>query len=95
MKPNEHEYKVMGLAPYAKNEYSIKLYNDVFKNILKVKNCKVIHKQRPKNLFNYLLNRTNKYRFDNIAGAVQILVEKISSELINQISKSIKLILSL
>ena len=40
MKPNEHEYKVMGLAPYAKNEYSIRLYNDVFKNILKVKNCK-------------------------------------------------------
>jgi carbamoyltransferase len=91
MKPNEHEYKVMGLAPYAKNEYSIRLYNDVFKNILRVKNCKVIHKQRPKNLFNYLLDRTNKYRFDNIAGAVQILVEKISSELINQISKKYKI----
>tara|TARA_B100000989_G_C19526460_1_gene467147 strand:+ start:334 stop:2109 length:1776 start_codon:yes stop_codon:yes gene_type:complete len=91
MKPNEHEYKVMGLAPYAKDEYSIRLYNDVFKDILKVKNCKVIHKQRPKNLFNYLLNRTNKYRFDNIAGAVQILVEKISSELINQISKRYKI----
>ena len=90
-KPNEGEYKVMGLAPYAKNEYSIRLYNDVFKNILKVKNCKVIHKQRPKNLFNYLLDRTNKYRFDNIAGAVQILVEKISSELINQISKKYKI----
>ena len=31
MKPNEHEFKVMGLAPYAKNEYSQKVYEDVFK----------------------------------------------------------------
>ena len=91
MKPNEHEYKVMGLAPYAKNDYSIKVYNDIFKNILTVKNCKVIQKQRPKNLFNFLLQKTKKYRFDNIAGAVQILVENISTELINQIAKKYKI----
>ena len=40
MKPNEHEFKVMGLAPYSKLEYSKKVYNEVFKNILDVKNCK-------------------------------------------------------
>ena len=39
MKPNEHEYKVMGLAPYAKNEYSKNVYENIFKDILKVKNC--------------------------------------------------------
>lgn len=87
MKPNEHEFKVMGLAPYAKNNYSLKVYNDVFKKILKVKNCKVIHNKRPKNLFQYLYEKTLPYRFDNIAGAVQILVEKISSELLEQIYK--------
>lgn len=91
MRPNEHEFKVMGLAPYAKNDYSLKVYDDVFKDILTVKNCKVVHKKRPKNLFNYIYEKTRDYRFDNIAGAVQILVEKISSELIKQIYKKHKL----
>ena len=91
MKPNEHEYKVMGLAPYAKNEYLLGVYNNIFKNILKVKNCKILHKNRPKNLFRYLYQKTRGYRFDNIAGATQILVEKISSELFFQIFKKYKL----
>ena len=91
MKPNEHEFKVMGLAPYAKNEYSIKVYNEVFKDILKVKNCRVVHNKRPKDLFSYLYNKTQGHRFDNIAGAVQILVENISTELLIQIHKKYKL----
>jgi carbamoyltransferase len=91
MKPNEHEFKVMGLAPYAKNEYSLKVYNEVFKNILTVKNCKIIHKKRPKDLFNYLYTKTKNYRFDNIAGGVQIFVEDIVTKLVKQISKKYKL----
>jgi carbamoyltransferase len=71
MKPNEHEYKVMGLAPYAKNEYSKNVYENIFKDILKVKNCKVLHKNRPKNLFQYLYQKTRQHRFDNIAGALK------------------------
>ena len=91
MKPNEHEFKVMGLAPYAKDQYSAKVYNEVFKNILQVKNCKIVHKDRPKNLFEFLYLKTKKYRFDNIAGAVQLMVEKISSEFLKQIIKKYKL----
>lgn len=91
MKPNEHEFKVMGLAPYSKIEYSMKVYNEIFKDILDVKNCKVIHKNRPKDLFRYLYIKTKEHRFDSIAGAVQILVEKISSKLITQIIKKFKL----
>lgn len=91
MKPNEHEFKVMGLAPYAKNEYSQKVYEDVFKDILKVKNCKIIHNRRPKDLFSFLYKKTLDHRFDNIAGAVQILVENISTELLKQINKKYKL----
>jgi carbamoyltransferase len=90
MKPNEHEYKVMGLAPYAKNNYSEKVFQDVFKDILQVKNCKIVHKKRPKNLFNFLYNKTKGHRFDNIAGAVQMFVEDISSKLIIQIMKKYK-----
>ena len=91
MKPNEHEFKVMGLAPYAKNEYSHEVYKNVFENILTVKNCKIIHKKRPKDLFSYIYNSTRGYRFDNIAGAVQILVEKVSTELVKQISQKYKI----
>lgn len=90
MKPNEHEFKVMGLAPYSKLEYSYKVYEEVFENILEVKNCKVIHKKRPKDLFGYLYKKTKEHRFDSIAGAVQILVEKISSKLVSQIAKKYK-----
>ena len=39
MKPNEHEFKVMGLAPYSKIEYSMEVYNKVFKDILDVKDA--------------------------------------------------------
>ena len=91
MKPNEHEFKVMGLAPYSKIEYSKKVYDEVFKDILDVKNCKVIHKNRSKDLFKYLYNKTREHRFDSIAGGVQMLVEKISSKLVNQIAKKYKL----
>ena len=52
MKPNLHEYKVMGLAPYAKKSYSMQVYKDVFKDLLKVKACRVVHNKRPKDLMN-------------------------------------------
>ncbi len=90
MRPNEHEYKVMGLAPYAKDEYSKIVYEKVFKNILTIRNCKVVHKKRPKNLFSYLYNSTRSYRFDNIAGAVQNLVEETSAKLLKQIHQKYK-----
>ena len=35
-KVNSGEYKVMGLAPYAKDEYLTSVYNNIFKDILKV-----------------------------------------------------------
>ena len=56
MKPDEHEYKVMGMAPYAKKNYAYEIYEKVFKNLLKVKNCKVVHNNKPKDLYSYLEN---------------------------------------
>ena len=85
MKPDEHEYKVMGMAPYAKKECAHEVYENVFKNILKVENCKVLKKNRPKDMYKYLKNKFEPYRFDNIAGGVQILVEKITKQLFTQV----------
>ena len=91
MKPNEHEFKVMGLAPYAKLSYAKIVYQNVFKNLLKVKNCKIVHKQRPKNLYSYLLSKLSSYRFDNIAGGLQIFLEQMTSDLLLKIKKKYKI----
>ncbi len=85
MKSNEHEYKVMGLAPYAKDE-------DVENSYKKIKDIILFDKNNPliiKSKFNTLdtdkfLNREMKgIRFDILAGAFQKLIEKKVVEWIN------------
>ena len=90
MKPDEHEYKVMGLAPYAKNKYSTNVYEKVYKNLLKVNGIRILHKNRPKDLYKYLIESTSGERFDNIAGGVQIFVEELVKKLFLNIYKKYK-----
>lgn len=85
MKPDEHEYKVMGLAPYAKDEYTQKAYEAVFSDLLIVENGIVKHKNRPKDMFNYLEKAFKPFRFDNIAGAVQMFIEETTSQVFKQV----------
>lgn len=85
MKPDEHEFKVMGMAPYAKQEYVDIVYKDVYEPLLKVEDSLVLHKNRPADMYSYLAEKLKPYRFDNIAGAVQKLVEEISIELFKQV----------
>lgn len=78
MKILEHEYKVMGLAPYCKG-----YYKDVYKRVYES-----IITQEPGNplvftsimdvseFFDYLVKHAVGERFDNIAGAVQHLLEE-------------------
>lgn len=78
MRPLEHEYKVMGLAPYAKG-YADSLYNRVFEPVIDLD---------PENPYRFrsALNCTRFYdhltrtavgeRFDNIAAAAQRLIEE-------------------
>jgi len=91
MKPDEHEYKTMGLAAYAKRKYANEVYEKVYKNLLKVENCKVLRKNKTNDLYKYLKNKLEPYRFDNIAGGLQIMVEEISKKLFTQIHKRTKL----
>lgn len=86
MKPNEHEFKVMGLAPYAKENYARKAMK-VLENISKIIGMKIVSDKRPKDLYNYLKNNWQTTRFDNIAGAVQLFTEEIVKKLINNIIK--------
>jgi carbamoyltransferase len=78
MKPMEHEYKVMGLAPYAKEQHVDKLYQ-------KIKNIITLDKKNPLRFTSRLSTQDSLwylkkilwgYRFDNIAGAFQKLLEQ-------------------
>lgn len=76
MKPAQHEYKVMGLAPYA-NEKELQKSYKVFENILKVEGLNIVFDKRPKDLYFHFLEALEGHRFDGIAGAVQRFLEDI------------------
>lgn len=85
MKPDEHEFKVMGMAPYAKSDYVDACYKDVYEPLLKVEDSMVLHNDRPADMYRYLVEKLKPYRFDNIAGAVQKLCEEVSAKLFQQV----------
>jgi carbamoyltransferase len=76
MKPAQHEYKVMGLAPYA-NDYEVAKSYKVFENILKVDGLNIVFDQKPRDLYFHFRDALEGHRFDGIAGAVQQWLEEI------------------
>ncbi|MFC1665514.1 carbamoyltransferase C-terminal domain-containing protein [Pseudomonadota bacterium] len=80
MKPLEHEFKVMGLAPYAKKEYVEEVVREL-EDLLQFDGLNIVHKNRPNDLFGFLSERLKYYRFDNIAGGVQKYTEDMLVEL--------------
>jgi carbamoyltransferase len=80
MKPLEHEFKVMGLAPYAKDKYANEVVK-VFEELLTFDGLKVVHKNRPDNLYEFLNEKLKYFRFDNIAGGIQNYTENMLNEL--------------
>lgn len=86
MRPDEHEFKVMGLAPYAKDSYIKKSYK-VIEDISDVQGMRIIAKNRPRDLYGYLKEAWADHRFDNIAGAVQYYAEELATRLVKNIAK--------
>ncbi len=90
MKVSQHEYKVMGLAPYA-SEYEInKAYKVAFKNLFKVKGYGIFLKKKPKDFFFHFKKKLADCRFDGIAGALQRTVEETLVEWIKSCIKKSK-----
>ena len=84
LKPLEHEYKVMGLAPYAKEEYVKKVYEKYFKDVIWLEDNLEFEAKIPTNRFElYLKENVCMQRFDNIAGAVQMLTEELVTKWID------------
>ncbi len=81
MKPHEHEYKLMGLAAYAKPEYCAQVMEKLRGYLgLDPQNQLVFkHKTREKTsfLYNRLPKDFKRIRFDNLAGGTQFFTEEL------------------
>lgn len=74
MKPNEHEYKVMGLAPYAKDEHVLKAYS-LISDWIQVDGLVFRSKFDTHLAYKKIKEELEGIRFDNLSGAFQKLVE--------------------
>lgn len=79
MKPNEHEFKVMGLAPYGKAKHAQKAL-EVFKSTLYVDGIEFKWRERPTRSYFWFRERLEGVRFDSIAFALQTWVEDLLTE---------------
>ena len=79
MKPNEHEYKVMGLAPYATDYQSDEPY-EIFKKTLYVDGIDLKYNEKPSDNYFWFKERLEGYRFDGIAGGLQRFTEDIMTQ---------------
>jgi carbamoyltransferase len=87
MKPSEHEFKVMGLAPYGKEKYAKKALV-VFKSTLYVDGLEFKWKNKPTDSYYWFKERLEGVRFDNIAWALQKWTEDLIQEWVkNAINK--------
>ena len=89
MKPQQHEYKVMGLAPYADKNIENKVYNE-FKKFQKISGIKFKYVKKPKDLYFHFKKKFENYRFDGIAGGIQKYTEEIFSKWIDNVVKKTK-----
>ena len=76
MKPNEHEFKVMGLAPYGKAKYGQEAL-DIFNKTLYVDGIEFKWKEKPTDSYYYFKEKLEGIRFDNVAWGLQIWVENL------------------
>tara|TARA_B100000686_G_C16782278_1_gene972767 strand:- start:38 stop:1891 length:1854 start_codon:yes stop_codon:yes gene_type:complete len=78
MKPNEHEYKVMGLAPYSNSQSHINEVISVYNDILDFENGNFISRKALKDSYFDLKKRLEGFRFDNIAAGLQSWSEQVT-----------------
>ena len=79
MKPNEHEYKIMGLAAYGKPEYSKKCL-EVFEEAIKVRDGDFITNLDVTDCYFWFREKLEGERFDNIAHGLQTWTENLIEE---------------
>tara|TARA_B110001454_G_scaffold44824_1_gene43837 strand:+ start:5165 stop:6949 length:1785 start_codon:yes stop_codon:yes gene_type:complete len=86
MLANEHEYKVMGLAPYYSGPKTQEV-EKVFEKIQSLDNLDFSFNNDIKDIYHYLNTNLKNFRFDHIASGLQSFTEKL---LVNWITNSMK-----
>ena len=90
MKRLEHEYKVMGLAPYGmKKDFSL-IYK-TFSDCLDLDGYKFILKNKPRDFYFYFKNKFEGVRFDVLAAGLQKWTEDIIYRWVNNAIKETKI----
>ncbi len=92
LKPHEHEFKVMGLAPYSKDKYTDEVFNEI-KNLCEINNYDILEREIPKDVscrYDYFEGMFSNFRFDAIAGGIQKYTEYLVVKYIKSILKKTK-----
>ena len=94
-KPWEHEYKIMGMAPYGDLKKCKYLKEKVFDKLIGV-NKKTLNFTLKSNLsmnycYKFLAENLEGERIDNISGALQLFTEQMLGELVNTAVKKTKI----
>ena len=76
MLANEHEYKVMGLAPYHNSKKTVEI-EQILNNMQSLDELEFSFNSSIKDIFHYLDESLKNYRFDQIASGLQSFTEKI------------------
>jgi carbamoyltransferase len=85
MRPNEHEYKVMGMAPYADTKMSQQVC-EILEPLLWVNSDLTFGSSMDDRLFLQFLEKHLKgYRFDYICGGIQLFTERLIVEWVKKI----------
>lgn len=86
MKPNEHEYKVMGLAPYSKYDTAYETLK-IYQKTMYVDGLDFKYHEKPQDMYFYFKNKLEGQRFDGIAGGLQSYTEQILTQWIRNCIK--------
>lgn len=76
MLANEHEYKVMGLAPYY-NGPMVREVEKVLDSMLQINGLDFTFNKEIKDIYHYLNTNLKNFRFDHIASGLQSFTERI------------------
>ena len=86
MLANEHEYKVMGLAPYYSGPKTQEVQK-IFEKMQSLDNLEFSFNDNIKDIYHYLNSNLKNFRFDHIASGLQSFTEKL---LVDWITNSMK-----
>lgn len=83
LQPWEHEYKIMGMAPYAESKYAEEI-RDILKEHLRLSDSRLefefANDLESSYIYFFLRERFERKRFDAIAGGVQMFTEELLRE---------------